>query len=278
MLSPGELTLGHQEIKNECTSCHKPLHGIESKRCITCHKLEEIGMDTTGGDSAGNKYVLFHDKLSDQQCTLCHSDHKGIDPSLSLARFDHNLLEENIINNCIDCHNKPVDRMHEQLTGSCSPCHNTNTWEFSGKFDHALITGANKTNCISCHKNPLDAFHQSLKENCDKCHGTDKWVPSTFDHADYFILDEDHNVKCATCHTNNNLKVYTCYGCHEHSEAKIREEHIEHGIYKFNDCASCHKSADEHDIKGFDRNERRNSEDAKKVRDYLNSREEKDEH
>ena len=36
---------------------------------------------------------------------------------------------------------------------------------------------------------------------------------------------------CVTCHVDNDYSNYTCYGCHEHSRSKIREEHVEEGIH-----------------------------------------------
>ena len=112
-----------------------------------------------------------------------------------------------------------------------------------------MIIGAEKNNCAYCHNNPRDTFHQQVKENCDKCHSTNQWKPSTFDHSNYFLLDENHNATCNTCHTNNNFNAFTCYGCHEHTESNIREEHHENGIYNYNNCATCHKSGNEHDIR-----------------------------
>jgi len=48
-----------------------------------------------------------------------------------------------------------------------------------------------------------------------------------------------------TCHVEDNYSTYTCYGCHEHTLAKVRREHVEEGIRNFEDCVSCHRSADE---------------------------------
>lgn len=44
---------------------------------------------------------------------------------------------------------------------------------------------------------------------------------------------------------NNDYSSYTCYGCHEHSRSKIREEHVEEGIYDYENCVECHRSGDE---------------------------------
>ena len=42
---------------------------------------------------------------------------------------------------------------------------------------------------------------------------------------------------------------YTCYGCHEHSRSKIREEHLEEGIRDYENCVECHRSGDEDEAK-----------------------------
>ena len=112
-----------------------------------------------------------------------------------------------------------------------------------------MIQGADKNNCASCHNKPDDAFHKLSEENCSKCHSTAKWVPSSFDHSSYFQLDKNHNAKCNVCHTTNNYKVYTCYGCHEHTQGNIMEKHNEEGISDLNNCVSCHKSGNENDIR-----------------------------
>lgn len=114
-----------------------------------------------------------------------------------------------------------------------------------------MIVGTDKNNCTGCHQKPNDKFHGSVQGNCDKCHSLSKWKPATFEHATFFILDRNHNAPCNTCHTNSSdYKMYTCYGCHEHSESKIRSEHNEEGISNFSNCISCHRSGNEHDIRG----------------------------
>lgn len=264
MLNPGELTDGHKKIKDDCTACHKPFWGIESSRCISCHKLAEIGLN----DTTANK-ISFHSKLKNQECVNCHSDHKGIHPKISISSFDHQLLSEAIQLNCNSCHDKPADKLHDQLSVSCNRCHSTKSWKFSGTFNHDMITGINKTNCISCHQKPSDSFHQSSQDNCSKCHSTNKWTPSNFDHSSYFILDNNHNAKCNTCHTNNNFSIYTCYGCHEHSENRIIEEHQKEGIYNFTNCVSCHRSGNEHDIRMNKKEKYMNSKDIKDIKEYI---------
>ncbi len=48
----------------------------------------------------------------------------------------------------------------------------------------------------------------------------------------------------STCHVGNDYKRYTCYGCHEHTPAKVRAEHEEEGIRDFENCVKCHRSGD----------------------------------
>lgn len=277
-LSPGELSEGHQKLNNTCMDCHAPFRGISNEKCIHCHKLEDIGRDTTLNDSQTmpEENILFHQHLSDKRCTSCHSDHMGLKPEKLIRSFSHEILSPADLNKCTSCHSQPSDTLHKQLSTDCKSCHNPTGWKSSVTFDHELIQTPWKSNCISCHKNPDDSFHRSLKENCDKCHSTSQWKPSTFDHSNYFILDKDHNVECNTCHSNNNFKAYTCYGCHEHSESKIRDEHLEEGISNFTDCARCHRSADEHDIRmnGYDQ-PTLNQGDINTIKDHIKTQEKK---
>ena len=274
MLNPGELVDGHQKLNDKCLACHNPFWGISNDKCISCHKLSEIGNDTLMLNDNTKEKTLFHQNLSDQKCTSCHTDHKGIKPEYSLSSFNHEILNTTEINKCNSCHANPADNLHKQLTTACNNCHNTNGWKSSVTFNHDMIQGEAKNNCASCHKIPDDSFHQQVKDNCDKCHTTSKWKPSTFDHSTYFQLDENHNAKCNTCHSNNNFSIYTCYGCHEHSERNIQQEHNEEGIFNFTNCTSCHKSSNEHDIiMNGNSNKKLNQKDLNKVKDYIRSQE-----
>ncbi|MBL7809610.1 MAG: hypothetical protein JNN28_17450 [Saprospiraceae bacterium] len=261
MISPGELSSGHQNLNHNCFACHAPFGGTPNDRCIACHKVAEIGKDTAVNGQGEAKKTQFHERLERQSCVACHSEHQGLDPESMALGFQHSMLPETVINNCIDCHAKPTDKLHQQVSVSCKSCHNTEGWKLSAKFDHNMLVAADKSNCAQCHEKPIDALHGSTKENCDKCHSTNQWKPATFDHDAYFVLDSEHNVACAICHKNNNYAQYTCYGCHEHTASNIRSEHIEEGIYNFNNCVSCHKSADEDDVKSEGRSGKHSRED-----------------
>lgn len=250
MINPGELLQGHQDLKENCFSCHSPFNGIPNEKCIACHKISEIGMVASNiQDSVGqHKPIAFHQELANQTCISCHSDHKGIEPSTALMNFNHEMLSATVINNCTSCHQKPDNKLHAQLTTNCKSCHNTNDWNSVTAFNHDMIQGNEKNNCAGCHQIPKDGLHGSIKDNCIKCHSTSKWVPASFEHSDYFVLNENHNAKCSVCHLKQDFSNYTCYGCHEHSESNIRSEHNEEGIYNFANCIACHRSGNEDDI------------------------------
>lgn len=244
MVSPGELAEGHQDLRDSCTACHRPFWGLPNEKCISCHELSKIGLDTAGMDTTA---VLFHSQLADVKCTACHTDHWGAKPAASISRgFTHDFLPVSQRDRCNSCHAKPDDDLHSKLSTECAKCHQVNDWKLSSPFNHDLLPASDKNNCVSCHQTPADAYHQSLKESCAKCHETSRWTPSTFDHAAWFVLDRDHNARCNVCHPGNNYQSYTCYGCHEHTESNIIREHREERISNISDCASCHLSSHEY--------------------------------
>ncbi len=246
MIGPGELVQGHYKITNNCFSCHLVFQGIPNKKCIACHKVDDIGKSADTNKT--KQKVLFHSFLVNELCTSCHSDHNGLNPERSYSGFRHELFSESVRSQCSGCHEKPIDNLHKQIAAECNSCHTSEGWKSNVRFDHDLIQVAGRSDCASCHPIPTDDYHSSFKDNCSKCHNTTQWIPSTFDHSAYFVLDNDHNVKCSTCHNNNNFTTYSCYGCHDHSESNIREEHTEEGISDFSNCISCHKSGNKHDI------------------------------
>ena len=200
MISPGKPIDAHAELAEDCFSCHTPFLGSSPEKCISCHKVSEIGLKTTKGLAIDKekKNVAFHQKLLEEDCIACHSDHKGVKAFRPISQFSHSLLEPTL-----------------------------------------------EKQCDSCHVNPGDALHLNMKENCSQCHDQTDWSSATFDHKQYFLFDRHHPEQCERCHIDNDYKNYTCYGCHEHSRSNIRGEHIEEGIYDYENCVECHRSGDE---------------------------------
>jgi len=136
---------------------------------------------------------------------------------------------------------------HPQCTACHSDHRGVQAYRPVQTFRHGLLAGDVVNLCAGCHVRPQDGFHASLGDDCAACHDTGDWRRARFDHARWFRFDRHHPATCATCHPAGAAAGYTCYGCHEHSRAGIRAEHLEEGIRDFEDCARCHRSGDEHE-------------------------------
>lgn len=113
-----------------------------------------------------------------------------------------------------------------------------------GQFAHDLLQVKRRDQCNDCHRNPGDSLHRELVAQCSQCHSQQSWKPATFDHDRFFRFDRDHQTACATCHRDQDYSRYTCYGCHAHSRSKIRAEHVEEGIFNYENCVECHRSGE----------------------------------
>jgi hypothetical protein len=208
MVAPGPLVPAHANLEANCFACHAPLRGVAADRCISCHKVADIGLRMTTGSAVARAttgitvaratpITPFHQGLTAQNCTACHTDHT-----------------------------------HPALISKGQPA-----------FSHALLSAAIRENCTACHTAPRTPIHRGVTAQCTQCHSQDSWKSASFDHTRFFVLDRDHNAPCATCHTTSDRRQYTCYGCHEHTEANIRAKHIREGIQNFTNCVACHRSA-----------------------------------
>lgn len=241
-----------------CQNCHREMDVVFSQvhllsfgdDCLGCHD----GVDQYGDDFNHNVFpfqlVGGHAEVS---CTQCHINaHSTAD--LQSAPQD-----------CYSCHQQ--DDEHNGDNGTdCAACHNPSDWE-DADFDHSLsafpLTGAHEsTDCESCHVNdvfegtPTEcvACHAEPEEHagkfgteCAYCHTTVAWEPASYTGEHSFPMNHgDGDGSCQTCHPSS-LETYTCYGCHEHSEANIRGEHLEEGIFDFQNCVECHADGREHD-------------------------------
>jgi len=241
LVLPGAMGAGHQELGQDCFACHTPFSGPSQRKCLGCHEPDTI-------DSARKAAPAFHNRLTKADCMACHNNHQGRYSQQNPKRFTHELLDTAILNDCVSCHAAPGDTLHASLKGRCSSCHGTQSWQ-PARFDHAELVGTTESLCRDCHKPPENEVHISSNPDCAQCHNVSSWQPATFDHDRYFRFDEDHEASCITCHPVNTFDTYTCYGCHEHSSAKLAREHREEGIQDFQNCVECHRSGDEHEVR-----------------------------
>jgi hypothetical protein len=209
------------------------------------------------------KPIAAHAELADD-CFACHTVFVGSPKEKCIEC--HKVSEIGKVTTkglTIDKENKNVAFHQDLIDQDCVACHSDHNgvkgFRPIGQFSHQLLKAPLREQCDSCHEGPGDELHSQIKGNCAQCHNQDAWTPATFDHNEYFVFDRHHETECETCHLNNNYSKYTCYGCHEHSRSKIREEHYKEGIRDYENCAECHRSGDEHDAKRAWRNSKNRS-------------------
>ncbi len=284
MINPGGLSTGHQELRQQCLACHAPLQGIKPEKCLTCHKLDKIGVVTVAGNPVSEPRTVtpFHEALFTKDCLTCHTEHKGRQTERSFTHFSHDLLMESVKDNCVQCHQfqVPEDPLHNQMKARCALCHSTSGWQIVN-FDHSFLKSVPRVKCVSCHVKdvPNDVLHRGIRMSCEQCHTPNKWKPATFEHDRYFRFDRQHPPECESCHQNlQNFRAYTCYGCHEHSPRKIAAEHYEEGIREFENCVECHRSGDEEAAKRKWRQLKRRDRSRERIPEEFREHDDDDDH
>ncbi|WP_036517575.1 class III cytochrome C family protein [Nevskia soli] len=187
------------------------VHGDLGHDCFACHV-------PFGGASA-------------ERCIACHKpDSIGIATTQGVLLRDrhpvpfHQYLSDR---DCLACHGE-----HEGVR-KLSSAH---------RFSHELLLPEVRQRCESCHSKPNDSLHGTISGGCAQCHSQNGWKPATFEHDRYFPLTGEHQAQCAACHTTNDFRTYTCFGCHEHSPERVRAQHAEEGIRQLDNCVECHRS------------------------------------
>jgi hypothetical protein len=242
-----------------CDACHRQLNQVFmiahtlsfGSACLDCHD----GVDRFGQNFDHNAFSFpLTGKHTDLACSQCHLNTRG------LSDFAVTLQD------CYSCHRD--DDTHEGRFGTdCAACHTADGWT-PAAFDHNLsnfpLTGAHvnvaceqchtngqlkglNTACFACHAEP-ESHKGQFGTECAACHTTAAWTPADFNGEHRFPLDhgEEGRASCATCHPAS-FTTYTCYGCHEHNEAEVREKHLEEGIGNFQNCMECHPTGKEHE-------------------------------
>lgn len=169
MVGPGKLIPGHKQLNTDCFACHAAFLGADSRRCVVCHKPDEIGRLTSTGLAITKPLtaVPFHQKLINQDCVACHSDHAGVKRYRLHGYFNHALLQKASAEQCQDCHKSPTDALHRQITGNCGQCHTLDKW-VPATFDHNEyfeLDRDHNTRCVTCH-----ALNDYSRYTCYGCH------------------------------------------------------------------------------------------------------------
>jgi hypothetical protein len=205
-----------------------------------------------------------HERLTGYSLAEHPLDFAGVPMECSACHAGGRYSAEQVV--CIDCHRQAETAFmdeHVLVFGeACLDCH-----DGSGRlvnFDHDQIfplVGAHvDASCQSCHTDRVfagtpqecSACHEEPEVHaglfgldCARCHNESAWTPAQLT-SHTFPLDHGSSVElaCETCHTDA-YTTYTCYSCHEHTPAGVREEHVEEGIDDFEDCIACHPTGRE---------------------------------
>lgn len=224
---------------------------INSFIVITLAALLWLAISSSEIMISPGKPIEAHSEIA-TDCFACHTPFLGSRPDKCIACHKVDQIGIKTTKGLpIDKEDKNVAFHQQLIEDDCVACHSDHrgvqAFRPIGQFSHQLIEPSVIDNCNDCHSNPGDALHQKIVGNCASCHVKERWKPATFEHEKYFRFDKHHRTECETCHIDNDYNKYTCYGCHEHSRSKVREEHLEEGIYKYEICVECHRSGDEHE-------------------------------
>jgi hypothetical protein len=241
---PGSRTIADlRQAPQDCAGCHQQQDahaGRFGRDCNACHTPENWEEAIFDHSRTAFPLTGAHQQVD---CSACHREASFVDtPS-----------------DCAGCHQQQ-DAHAGRFGQDCGACHTPENWE-EAIFDHSRtafpLTGAHQqvdcsachregvyentpTGCAGCHADP--PFHAGLfGQECADCHTTESWSSARFEGAHLFPMDhgDEGAVECRVCHPQA-LSAYTCYACHEHSQAEVEEKHLEEGIRNFQDCTRCH--------------------------------------
>jgi hypothetical protein len=267
-LNAHQLTVARQPFN--CNDCHHgDLTAFTLDSCDSCHRQMDLGFMTAHTLSFGSACLDCHDGVDrfDEQFNHDVFSFQLAGKHAGLACVQCHINARSLIDfpstpqDCSSCHFN--DEPHEGRFGSnCSLCHSVEGWTPAG-FDHNLaafkLEGRHaEVPCESCHINqqfrgtPMDCFscHQQndahngqFGTDCAACHRPTGWTPAEFNGQHIFPIHHGGGATCATCHPAG-FTTYTCYSCHEHDEAEVRERHLDKEINNFQNCMECHPSGE----------------------------------
>jgi hypothetical protein len=267
------LVKSHLEIR--CVDCHtQGQFGDMSRECVTCHvePAAHMGAFTLDcgscHDSQSWKPALLEGQPFDHYSQVSFNLAKhGKDYSgapITCLSCHPNSLQEFTPQTCIECHAvddlKFIDQHQLQFGVNCLDCHD-GVDRMQG-FEHAeyfpldgrhveidcqachvgQVYNGTPQECIGCHLEPH--IHEGyFGFKCEYCHSTTSWYPAQLQSHKFPIDHGDQGaVECQVCH-DSTYSQYSCYGCHEHQQAEIVEEHQDEGISggELIACFQCHE-------------------------------------
>lgn len=232
----------HKVLKFECSECHnsntwqevkfdhaKTGFALEDRhakvKCADCHTLEDFKL---AGSDCINCHEDIHQGKLDRSCERCHT-------ARGWTVFNRLTAHANT--------SFPLFGAHASL--DCQACH---TGEVEGEYSFL------KSECIDCHQADFERAaspphtQMDFEARCEDCHTLASWQPANFSqHESYFPIFSGHHAgvwsDCEICHsTPQNYRIFSCFGCHEHSRDRMDGAHsrVRGYTYDSNACYSCH--------------------------------------
>jgi hypothetical protein len=219
---PGELSLPHAFLENNCAACHTPVKGVEAQNCIVCHA------DNTS--LLQRQPTAFHATIG--ECASCHLEHQGRVPRTSL--MDHDALASIAA--------KKLAREPASTTRTTDGA-DVLAWILSQakkpgvnpNYPHVTPSEA-ALSCAACHSTK-DRHHGLLGNDCASCHGTAAWTIAEFKHP------PATSQSCAQCHQAPPSHYMMHFKMISMSIARMEKAEV-------SQCFLCHQTTSWNDIKG----------------------------
>ena len=172
--NPGTLTAAHAHLANDCASCHSPVVGVETAKCVLCHANDTNLLQ--------RQPTAFHAHVSD--CRSCHIEHQGRAANLSV--MDHDVLARVGLTALKDGNEEAWGGLEAHMEAHAG-APDALGLEASLTHREALL------DCSTCHSNE-DPHFSLMGTDCAQCHGTQMWTIPAFRHPSPKSRD------CAQCH------------------------------------------------------------------------------
>jgi len=235
-ISPGDLSKAHANLEgvSNCTKCHDVGNKVTREKCLDCHKVLKLLIDSNKGFHASKE-------VTGKDCYICHNDHHG--RNFQIVKFDKTTF--NHVTTGFD-----LKGVHARK--DCNACHKPSfIKDPEVKKKTSTYLGLN-TECLSCH----DDFHKGkMASNCTKCHGFESFkTVAGFDHntTKFPLVGKHKALDCEKCHKTTivdgkpvrqlqGLEFANCTSCHKDAHAN-----------KFGqNCRQCHTEESFHNVKGI---------------------------
>ncbi|MDR4481379.1 MAG: hypothetical protein R3B37_16730 [Nitrospira sp.] len=227
---PGNLSVAHVSLQNNCAACHTPVKGPVDVKCLGCHATNETLLQ--------RQPTAFHVNIG--RCARCHIEHQGV--HARLTKMDHVTLAEiglkQLEQSAPDSEQKQAA---DQLVAWLRPV----TMPASLPNQPSLTALEMILDCSSCHSTK-DRHKGLFGRECMECHGTTKWTIAGFRHP------SPRSIECAQCHQAPPSHYMMHFDMISKRIARQEDTQVRQccGPAQVNQCYRCHQTTSWNDIKG----------------------------